>query len=305
MLTVFFLIAGLALLYKGGDFLVDGAKSIALQYGLTPQIVGLTVVGFGTSAPELLVSLQAAWSGQSGIALGNVLGSNTGNILLILGATAVLGVIMLDKIKLSRDLAYMVGVSILLAIFMLDGYVGRLDGVVLVAVLASYLWLSLRNRNIEIDQLANTMPVHKAWALAAVGLFALVLGANWLVSAAVTIATALGVSDAIIGLTIVAIGTSLPELATSIRAVAKGETDIAVGNIIGSNIFNIAGILGVTSLLSPLSVDARFMSQDIVWVIATALALTAITLTVGKLSRTTGYMLLGAYAVYVALMMVV
>jgi len=305
MLTVFFLIAGLALLYKGGDFLVDGAKSIALQYGLTPQIVGLTVVGFGTSAPELLVSLQAAWSGQSGIALGNVLGSNTGNILLILGATAVLGVIMLDRIKLSRDLAYMVGVSILLAIFMLDGYVGRLDGVVLVAVLASYLWLSLRNRNVEIDQLANTMPVHKAWALAAVGLFALVLGANWLVSAAVTIATALGVSDAIIGLTIVAIGTSLPELATSIRAVAKGETDIAVGNIIGSNIFNIAGILGITSLLSPLSVDARFMSQDIVWVIATALALTAITLTIGKLSRTAGYMLLGAYAVYVALMMVV
>lgn len=305
MLTVFFLVAGLALLYKGGDFLVDGAKSIALQYGLTPQIVGLTVVGFGTSAPELLVSLQAAWNGQPGIALGNVLGSNTGNILLILGATTVLGVIMLDKIKLSRDLAFMVGTSILLYMIMLDGYVGRLDGVVLIAVLASHLWLSLRNRSVESNLLSDSMPVHKAWALTAIGLFALVLGANWLVSAAVTIATAIGVSDAIIGLTIVAIGTSLPELATSIRAVAKGETDIAVGNIIGSNIFNIAGILGITSLLSPLAVDARFMSQDIVWVIATALALTAITYTVGKLSRTAGYMLLSAYAVYVALMIVV
>lgn len=305
MLTLFFLIAGLALLYKGGDFLVDGAKSIALQYGLTPQIVGLTVVGFGTSAPELLVSLQAAWNGQPAIAIGNVLGSNIGNILFILGVTALLGMVAFQKSKLARDLAFMVGLSILLCVFMLDGYVGRLDGIVLLSLLASYLWLSLRSRTIDTSAASDSLTIPKAWMFTIVGLIALVLGAKWLVSAAVTIATAIGVPESIIGLTIVAIGTSLPELATSIRAVSKGETDIAVGNIVGSNIFNISGILGITSLITPLTVDSRFMSQDIVWVIASALALVAITYTVGKLTRQGGIMLLGAYAVYVILMMIV
>jgi cation:H+ antiporter len=300
MLTVLLLVAGLLLLYKGGDFLVDGAKAIALRYGISPQVVGLTVVGFGTSAPELLVSLQAVWAGQSGIALGNVLGSNTANILLILGAGAVTGSIALHANKLARDLAFMVGSTMLLWLFMLDGTVGRLNGLVLVSVLCGFLWISLKSKTAQLDALpSELMPAAKAWAMTAVGLVALVLGADWLVSSATTIATALGVSNAVIGLTVVAVGTSLPELATSVRAVSKGETDIAVGNVIGSNIFNIAGILGITSVLMPLTVDGRFLSQDIVWVAITAIGITVIAVTVGKLTKSIGIAMLSVYAIYV------
>lgn len=306
MLTVFFFLAGLLLLYKGGDFLVDGAKAIALRYGISPQVVGLTVVGFGTSAPELLVSLQAAWAGQPGIALGNALGSNTANILLILGVSAVTGVIALHKRKLARDLAFMTGASLLLWVFMLDGTIGRLNGLALISVLSTFLWVSLKYS--DASPAASTVvatPTVNAWAMTAAGLAALIVGANWLVSAATTIATAIGISDAIIGLTVVSIGTSLPELATSIRAVSKGESDIAVGNIIGSNIFNIAGILGVTSILMPITVDSRFLSQDIVWVVGTAVAVTVVTYTTGYLNKLSGIMLLSAYAVYVSLMLVI
>ena len=302
--TLVLLAVALGLLYVGGEVLVAGAVSTANRLRLPPFLIGLTIVGFGTSMPELVVSLDAAFVGAYDISLGNVIGSNTANILLILGAAAVISPIVLDGEKLTRDLAVMLAAAAALLGFGWFGEIGRWAGGGLVALLALYLvWAAVSGRGEENPSMETrrVLPLWREVAAILTGLLFLVWGGDLLVSSATGIARDLGVPEAIIGLTVVAVGTSLPELATSIVAALRRQSGIAVGNVIGSNIFNIAGILGVTALIVPLPVAQGFVADDIPVMIAVSLALAAILLLRHGISRLTGLVLLGSYAAYVAL----
>ncbi len=303
MAIVMFL-AGLALLVLGGELLVRGAAAVALQFGLSPLVIGLTVVGFGTSAPELMVSLQAALTGRPGLAIGNALGSNIANILLILGVSAAITPLALTFRLLFRDLAVMVVATAAIWLMLLDGRVGRGDGLMLVAGLVLFLFLALKSA----APMPEAAPAKAAapalgWMITVTGLVVLVIGTRFLVDGASAIARGLGVTEAVIGLTIVAVGTSLPELATSVIAARRRQSDIAVGNVIGSNIFNIFGIVGITALIAPIPADPRFAGTDMPWVAASALAVVLFSLLRGGLSRKVGFGLLAVYALYVVLMM--
>ena len=298
-MTYLFFALGLVGLFIGGEFLIRGAVALARRLGVSPLIIGLTIVGFGTSAPELLVSVQAAFDGSPDIALGNVLGSNIANILLILGIAAVAAPMTMKFAHLKRDFAVMIGATIVLWAMLLSGTLSRLDGLLLLTCLAVYLWLSFRTPDHKPDpDQTQPMGLLPALLLLVAGLAALMVGARLLVDSATEIARALGISEAVIALTIVAIGTSLPELATSVMAARRGQSDIAVGNIVGSNIFNIMGILGATSILHPLSVDARFAGFDIALALAVALAVVALAYLQDKVGRRSGLAMLGTYAVY-------
>lgn len=298
MLTYLILAFGLVALFVGGDFLVKGASGLALRFGLSPMVIGLTVVGFGTSAPELLVSLNAALGGQSGIAIGNVVGSNIANTLLILGLAALLAPIVVTFKTIRRDLGWMVAATLALPLVLWSGDMGRVEGLVLVAGLAVFLITSLQAGGHIPDEITPAGSLWRNLLLTLGGLVTLMVGAHYLVQSATIIARDFGVSEAMIGLSIVAVGTSLPELATTVTAVIRGQRDIAIGNVIGSNIFNILGILGVTALVTPIPVAARFVSVDIPFL----LGLTAVTLGLlwltGRLGRITGAIMLLAYAGY-------
>lgn len=297
--------AGLVGLFFGGEYLVRGASVLARKFGLSPMVIGLTVVGFGTSAPELLVSVQAALAGEPGIAIGNVMGSNIANILLILGVAAVLAPLVIPARRIWRDLAVMLAATLALWPVLTDGAVTRLDGFLLLGGLALFLWMALRSGgNREDVELMADEPAWLAWAQTLGGLALLVIGARFLVTSASEIARGFGISEAVIGLTVVAVGTSLPELATSAIAAMRRQTDIAVGNVIGSNIFNILGILGATAVIAPIgTVDPRFLAVDFPLVLATAVGLAVVALTLGRLPRWAGAGLLASYAAYVALML--
>ena len=303
MAIVMFL-AGLALLVLGGELLVRGAAAVALQFGLSPLVIGLTVVGFGTSAPELMVSLQAALTGRPGLAIGNALGSNIANILLILGVSAAITPLALTFRLLLRDLAVMMVATAAIWLMLLDGRVGRGDGLMLVAGLVLFLFLALKSAA-PVPEAAPAKAAAPAlgWMITVTGLVVLVIGTRFLVDGASAIARGLGVTEAVIGLTIVAVGTSLPELATSVIAARRQQSDIAVGNVIGSNIFNIFGIVGITALIAPIPADPRFAGTDMPWVAASALAVVLFSLLRGGLSRKVGFGLLAVYALYVVLMM--
>lgn len=267
------------------------------------MVIGLTVVGFGTSAPELLVSLQAALEEQPAIAIGNILGSNIANILLILGVSALIAPLLIPARKMWRDLAFMLLATATIWVMLLDGNVTRLDGIILLFGLAAFLVVAFMTGKEEPDLNAAPLPPQwKAWAMTLGGLVVLVIGARLLVDSATIIARTYGISEAVIGLTIVAVGTSLPEMATSVIAAIRKQTEIAVGNIVGSNIFNIFGILGVTALIHPIPSDARFAAIDMPWAAAAAVGLTVIAAVLGGLPRIAGGLLLAAYAVYLALM---
>lgn len=255
------IVAGIGLLYAGAEGLVRGSASLALRLGLTPLVIGLTVVAFGTSMPEMVVSVDAALGGRSGIALGNVVGSNIGNIGLILALAALIAPLAVKAKILRVDMPILVVVSLLLVLALADGMLGRIEGGLLLAGVVLYtvfsLWAARRESAAVQDEFAEALPAPGGSAardalFVVVGLGLLVLGARVMVSGAVTVATAAGLSEAVIGLTVIAVGTSLPELATSVVAARKGEGDIAVGNVVGSNLFNILGILGVTALVRPL-----------------------------------------------------
>ncbi|ABA78793.1 calcium/sodium antiporter [Rhodobacter sphaeroides] len=299
-------VAGLLGLFFGGEFLVRGAANVARSYRISPMVIGLTIVGFGTSTPELLVSLNAALDGASSIAVGNVLGSNIANILLILGLTALIYPVAVDGRRVWKDLAFMVGATVLLWIMLLGDGLSRIEAGVLVAALIGFLvssFLSGRTEEEETDPEALT-PVWKSALITLGGLVVLMVGARLLVDSSTQIARSFGISEAVIGLTIVAVGTSLPELATSAIAAWRKHSEIAVGNVIGSNIFNVLGILGITGLVLPIQgLDPRFLREDMPWVLGCSLLLVLLAFALKGVPRWAGALLLAAYGGYVALML--
>lgn len=301
-MTYLFFVIGLGALFLGGEGLVRGASAVARKFNLSPMVIGLTIVGFGTSAPEMLVSVQAALAGQPAIAIGNVLGSNIANVLLILGVSAVIAPLVIPFAKMRRDIVFMLLATAAIWVMLLDGQVTRLEGGMLLAGLIAFLTTAFLTGKIDpVEASPGDMPQWKAWAYTLGGLIVLVIGARLLVDSSTQIARAFGISEAVIGLTIVAIGTSLPELATSIIAALRKQTEIAVGNIVGSNIFNIFGILGVTALISPIPADPRFAMADMPWVAGTAMGLGLMAMILGGLPRIAGVILLAGYGAYVAL----
>lgn len=254
VLNIFLIVVGLLALVKGGDYLVDGAVAIAQRAKLSSMVIGLTVVGFGTSMPELLVSAQSALAGNSGIAIGNVVGSNISNIALILGLTALIHPIPALRSTLRIDMPFMLlSCFAFVTLAILTGVVGRLAGIIGVIVLILFVSWQVRQSRKQADTYEE--PKMKLWKAILLVLFAftiLIIGADWLVEGASNIARDLGVSDRMIGLTIVAVGTSLPELFASVMAARKGETDMAIGNIIGSITFNILSVIGVSAAIAPI-----------------------------------------------------
>ncbi len=292
---------GLIGLFAGGEALVRGAVGVAGRLRLPSLLIGLTVVGFGTSTPELLVSLDAALRGSPDIAIGNILGSNIGNILLIVGLTALVWPIRLGQMRMARDVGVMLLAAVILVPLFLGAELGRAAGAGLLALLVAYLvWAYLRpggDAGDELQSRASSLWLSGLWVV--LGLAALMLGARALVSGAVAVARDFGVSEAFIGLTIVAIGTSLPELATSMIAALRRQSAIAIGNIVGSNIFNVLGILGVTALVAPIPVASRFLVLDLPVMIAATLLLAGLLLVNRGAGRAWGLVLLAAYVAYV------
>lgn len=306
-LNLLLLIAGLVLLYGGAEGLVRGASSIALRLGITPLVVGLTVVAFGTSAPEMVVSVKATLSGQGGIATGNVVGSNIFNIAVILGLSALIRPLVVQAQLIKFDTPIMIAVSAACLLIFRDGVLSRFEAALLAAGIIIYtvtnVVMARRETSKEVvDEFAEGAPPQSRsvlidLALIIGGLVLLVLGARFLVDAAVAIARAWGVSEAVIGLTIVAAGTSMPELATSMVAAFRKESDIAIGNIVGSNIFNILAILGVAGLIKPLSAGGVTM-VDFALMIFVALLLLPLMISGKRISRTEGLILVALYAGY-------
>ncbi|MBP3125131.1 calcium/sodium antiporter [Thalassospira sp. ER-Se-21-Dark] len=296
------LLGGLAGLFFGGESLVRGSVGIARKLSMSSLLIGLTVVGFGTSTPELLVSMDAALRGVPDIALGNVIGSNIANILLIVGVSAAVWPIAVSGGTLGRDTAVMLGAAVLLVPFFALGDLGRVAGGFMFAALIGYLVFAYRQSRLEpasstdLPEAVSNVWLSIFWVVA--GLAMLMVGAHYLVEGAVTIARTFGVSEAFIGLTIVAVGTSLPELATSLIAALKKQSEIAIGNIIGSNIFNILGILGLTAVVSPIPVADRFLMFDLPVMIAVSIGLTLM-LRRPQIGRIPGIIMLVLYAGYV------
>ena len=308
------IVAGLVLLVAGGEALVRGASALAARMGVSPLLVGLTVVGFGTSTPELVTSLQAAFAGSPGIAVGNVVGSNTANILLILGLTALIAPVPVERRAFRRDgtaLVLATGASVAVV---LAGALTRPAGLALLAGLVGYIayaYLSERRgpAGEAAGDPATTVPLAPettqysaivAAALAVGGIGLTILGARFLVGGATGLAAQFGVSEAVIGLTVVAVGTSLPELVTGVVAALRRQTDIALGNVVGSNLYNILGILGATAAIRPIDVPERIAGFDI-WVsVAATVLLLVVAVTGQRVVRAEGAVLLAAYAAYIA-----
>ncbi len=306
MMTIGLLLAGFVLLVGGAELLVRGAARLAAAMGLSPLVIGLTVVAIGTSAPELATSIGAALSGSPDIALGNVVGSNIANVLLILGMTALVAPLVVSRQLVRLDVPIMLGAALLVFGLSLDGGLGRGDGIGLLALALAYigllLWLAKRHpEGVPAPEANAVAPVWWRDALyVAAGLALLVLGANWLVGAAVAIAQVLGISEMVIGLTVVAVGTSLPELATSILATLRGQRDMAVGNIVGSCIFNLLLVLGATAALAPagIPVAPAVLRFDFPVMTAVALACLPIFFTGFQVRRWEGGLFVAYYVAY-------
>lgn len=312
MTTVLLLALGLVLLTAGGEILVRGAVGAARALGVSPLLVGLTLVGFGTSTPELVTSLTAALEGSPGIAVGNVVGSNIANVLLILGVTAVILPLGILPAAYKRDGIALAASTLACAVAVLLGFLDRWLGVAFVLILVGYVvWAYLNERgshdaeaerqeHMAEDAAPAGMSVPVALVLALGGIALTILGARFLVGAAIDMASALGVSDTVIGLTVVAVGTSLPELVACTVAAIRRHADVALGNIVGSNIYNVFGILGITAAVSPIPVPPEIARLDI-WVLVAVTALLLLFLRSGwTLKRWEGGVFLALYAAYVA-----
>ncbi|MBI1385969.1 MAG: calcium/sodium antiporter [Rhizobiales bacterium] len=305
-MTILLMIGGLALLLVGGDTLVRGAVAIGNRMGLTPLVVGMVIVGFGTSTPELFVSVQASLANSGAIAVGNVIGSNIANVLLILGATAVLAPVARPKQNFKSDGFVLVLVTLLFLGLVLHGRLEQPVALVLIGLLLAFIaWQVVRcmGQPLEDDgeHTGVTLPIPAALAMLAFGFAALWFGSEMLVGASVTLARDFGVSEALIGITIIAIGTSLPELASSMMAAWRGHGNVAYGNIVGSNIFNILGILGAAGATAPVVFPAGIMLLDGPAVLGAALVMLAAMATGRGIGRLEGLAFLGLYVGYVVL----
>ncbi len=313
-MSLVFFVLGLIALVAGASLLVRGAAKLAVSFGISPLVVGLTVVAFGTSAPETAVSVGAVLQGKSDIAVGNVVGSNIFNVLFILGVSALIAPLVIHRQLVRQEVPIMIGASVILCVMALDGHIGRFDAALLAAMLVAYtVFLVVQSRRAGIeteDAVLSELPAASRWdrhwsvqvLLVVAGLVMLVVGADWLVDAAVEFARALGVSDLVIGLTVVAAGTSLPEVATSVVATIRGERDIAVGNVVGSNTFNILCCLGVSGLVAPggMTVASPLLAFDLWVMLAAAVACFPIFVTGRRIARWEGSLFLMYYVAYTA-----
>jgi cation:H+ antiporter len=313
MLDVLFLVVGLALLTGGGEALIRGSLSAARRFGVSPFLTGLVIVGFGTSAPEMVVSVGAAVSQSPEIAVGNVVGSNIANILLILGMCALIRPLAVKPMALRRDAVTVVAASALFLFLVGGNGLGRVDATILLSLLAAYLvwayWGEHSHKSPAGEVYSaeaaevTTVPRSVAWTVTTIGggLLMLIFGSQVLLKGAVGIAVSAGISEAAVGLTLVAVGTSLPEMTISVLATIRGHADVAVGNVLGSNIFNLLGILGASAMLRPLSVNERFLQFDQWVLLGAGLLMLAFLYTGRRLNRLEGGILLAAYSGYVAL----
>lgn len=313
VIDLLLLLLGVVLLTFGGEALIRGSLAAAKRFGISPLLSGLVIVGFGTSSPELVVSIDAAMTGQPDIAIGNVVGSNIGNILLILGVCAVIMPMAVQPLALRRDAVTVVGASVLFLVLVGGSALGRTDAFILLIALFAYLIWAYRTERqhagpsadmhkAEAEEL-TAVPKTSLWIVMAVliGLVFLIGGSRVMLSGAIGLAESFGVSEAVIGLTLVAVGTSLPELAVSVMAALRRHADVAVGNILGSNIFNLLGILGISALLQPLPVPERILQFDQWVMLGTAAVLLLFLYTGRRLSRMEGGVLLAGYVAYVGL----
>ncbi|GGY98184.1 MULTISPECIES: calcium/sodium antiporter [Shewanella] len=299
MLIFMSILGGFLILTFGAEVLVRGASAIALRLGVTPLVIGLTIVAFGTSAPELAVSVKSALAGSPGIALGNVVGSNIANIGLILGLTALIRPVGVQSQMVRRDIPLMIAASVLVWLLLLDGTLGLLDGLLLSLLLLGYLVFSYYSADENDAEEIEAGPRNPLLSLAfiVVGIGCLVGGGVLFVDGAVALARAFGISEVVIGLTIIAIGTSMPELVTSMVAAIKGQSDIAIGNVVGSNLFNLLGILGITALVHPVSA-AGFSILDFSVMLLLAILLLPLAHRGYRIGRRDGLLLLLAYLAY-------
>ena len=314
IITLVLFLLGFVFLVVGADTLVKGASEFATSVGISPLVVGLTIIAFGTSAPELAVSVQSAYAGQPDLTVGNVVGSNILNILMVLGIAAVIAPLTVNTKLIKIDVPLMIGVSILLYILSMDLMISRLDGMILFAIVAvytTYLIVQSRRDNSviaeaeleELEELQKESQEHSIWVKVAyilIGFVLLVLGADWLVKGAVVIAQYFGLSELIIGLTIIAIGTSLPELAATVAASLRGEKDLIIGGAVGSNLFNISMVLGISSMVAPngISVSPAALNVDMLIMIAVAILCLPTFFSGKQLDRWEGVLFLAYYVAY-------
>ena len=334
MIMVALIVGGLLLLFAGGEMLVRGSVGVARRLGMSELLIGLTLVGFGTSMPELVTSLQALSDGATGISVGNVIGSNVANVLLVIGAACLISPIITHPRALARDGLFMIGATVLFAaVLWFDGFT-RVTGLIFVAILIAYLVASVvldrrkqsaaaKVHSGEAEVIETHEPLYISLVLAVLGIAGVVAGAKLLVTGGSDLARAFGISETVIGLSIVAVGTSLPELVTSVMSAIKGKADVALGNVLGSNVFNILGIMGVSAAVYPFSIivpaapdgtkplDVEAMSftagnslvtmQDMGALALSVILLVLFAYTGRKLARWEGAVLLGGYALYMAM----
>jgi cation:H+ antiporter len=308
--TIILLIIGLIVLIVGGDYLVKGSSSLALRLRLSPLVVGLTIVAFGTSAPELLISIQSALKGSPDIAMGNVVGSNICNLALVLGLTAVINPVKVKTNSIQIDWPMTMGSSLLLYLIVREGNITAASGILFIVLLLIYMFFIIRNsrkttiateKTLNKDEIPD-MPSKQIWkdiVFILIGCVGLYFGSEWFVNSAKDLALSLGVEERVVGLTIVALGTSLPELTTAAVASYKGQTDLAIGNLMGSNIFNILSILGITSLIHEIPVHVDIVNKDIIWMLLVTLVILPLMITRRRVGRMDGIILITVYVIYI------
>ncbi len=301
---------GMYLLFKGGDWTIDSAVFIAKRFGISPMVIGFTIVAFGTSLPELIVSINANLAGLPGIAIGNVIGSNIANILLVVGITAFFATLVAVPREIMRDMVMMLVASVLMLALMLHGNISMMGGALMIGVLLAYViyqYVMASKGKIAVEEVEA--PAYKSlfqgFVFLGLGLLAIAAGAEFLVRGAKVSATIIGVPEAVIGLSVIAIGTSLPELSTCVIAAMKKQTDIVIGNILGSNVFNILMIIGATAMIKPIaeeSIAPQILTLDIWVMIGVAVIFSFILMTYKKINKPIGVLFVGAYVFYIGLM---
>lgn len=305
MIAAFFFLLGLAILYVGAETMVNSSSRLAASYGIRPLVIGMTVVAFGTSMPEMMVSLLASFKGSADIAAGNIVGSNIANIGLILGFTALIAPLIVPRSLLKREVPFMVGASLLLFFLVFDGYLGFIDGAILFTLLLVFLGYCLRTaRRQDGDSGDGSSMVascsrRRDMLLVLVGIVGLGLGAEMMVRSAVILARAFGISELVIGISVVAIGTSLPELAASGLSALKGHADLSIGNVLGSNIFNILFVLGVCPMIRPMTVDPSLLRLQLPIMLFFSIGLIPLLGHRYKICRWKGLLLLGGYLTFI------